>query len=183
MQNQYANLLIQKNEIDIKRTALYPRVSFRQELIIHIPGSKLSWTSRLSSTDALTPYGNVSLTYDLFTAGNRKSDIDIAKINEQISQVETEEMKHSLTNQLYNEYDVYNVRKTLLNVATESKNAAELNLQIADEKFKAGAINSFNYRDIQLNYLNSALNQLQSIYNLIYYNNKLTRLTGGFLNE
>lgn len=182
LQNQYANLLIQKNEIDIKRSALYPRVSMSAGVDNSYGWTKLDGQST-TSTEALTPYGNISLTYDLFTAGNRKSDIDIAKINEQISQVETEEMKHSLTNQLYNEYDMYNVRKTLLNVATESKNAAELNLQIADEKFKAGAINSFNYRDIQLNYLNSALNQLQSIYNLIYSNTSLTRLTGGFLNQ
>jgi outer membrane protein TolC len=125
----------------------------------------------------------VSLSYDIYSAGNRKRAIDIAKINEEITQVETDEMKHSLTNQLYNEYEVYNLRKVLLNVANESLDAAEMNLQIADEKFKSGAINSFNYRDIQLSYLNSAINQLQSIYNLIYSNTTLTRLTGGFLNE
>jgi outer membrane protein TolC len=71
----------------------------------------------------------------------------------------------------------------LLEVSNESLEAAEMNLQIADEKFKSGVINSFNYRDIQLSYLNSALNQLQSIYNLIYSNTTLTRLTGGFLNQ
>lgn len=182
LQNQYANLLIQKNEIDIKRSALYPRVSLSAGIDNSYGWTKLDGQST-TSTEALTPYGNISLSYDLFTAGNRKSDIDIAKINEQISQVETEEMKHSLTNQLYNEFDIYNVRKTLVNVASESKNAAELNLQIAEEKFKSGAINSFNYRDIQLNYLNSSLNQLQSIYNLIYSNTTLIRLTGGFINE
>jgi len=181
LQNQYANLLLQKNEIDLQRSSLYPRVSLSA-------GVDNSYTWINSETqdiynEALTPYGNVSLSYDIYSAGNRKRAINIAKINEEITQVETEEMKHSLTNQLFNEYDVYNLRKTLLNVANESLEAAEMNLQIADEKFKSGAINSFNYRDIQLSYLTSAINQLQSIYNLIYANTTLTRLTGGFLNE
>ncbi len=182
LQNQYANLLLQKNEIDIQRSSLYPRLSVAAGV-----DNSYSWIKpdALPETynEGLTPYGNVTLSYDIFTGGNRKDAIDIAKINEQITQVETNEMKHSLTNQLFNEYDVYNLRKVLVNVANESLEAAEMNLQIADEKFKSGAINSFNYRDIQLSYLNSALNQLQSIYNLIYANTTLTRLTGGFLDE
>ena len=182
LQNQYANLLLKKNEIDIQRSSLYPRLSLAAGV-----NNSYSWIKPdavpETYTEALTPYGNVTLSYDIFTAGNRKRAINVAKINEQITQVETDEMKHSLTNQLYNEYEVYNLRKVLLNVANESLEAAEMNLQIADEKFKSGAINSFNYRDIQLSYLNSALNQLQSIYNLIYSNTTLTRLTGGFLDE
>jgi outer membrane protein TolC len=181
LQNQYANLLLQKNEIDLQRSSLYPRVNLSAGV-----DNSYTWINSETQdiySEALTPYGNVSLSYDIYSAGNRKRAINIAKINEEITQVETEEMKHSLTNQLFNEYDVYNLRKTLLNVANESLEAAEMNLQIADEKFKSGAINSFNYRDIQLSYLTSAINQLQSIYNLIYANTTLTRLTGGFLNE
>lgn len=182
LQNQYANLLLQKNEIDLQRSNLYPRLSLSAGI-----DNSYSWINSEGQAkiydEALTPYGNVSLSYDIYSAGNRKRAINIAKINEEITQVETDEMKHSLTNQLFNEYDVYNLRKTLLNVANESLEAAEMNLQIADEKFKSGAINSFNYRDIQLSYLRSAINQLQSIYNLIYSNTTLTRLTGGFLNE
>lgn len=182
LQNQYVNLLLKQDEINLQRGSLYPRLSLSAGV-----DNSYSWTKPDAApeiySEALSPYGNVTLSYDIYSAGNRKRAINIAKINEQISQVETEEIKHSLTNQLYNEYEVYNLRKLLLNVADESLEAAEMNLQIADEKFKSGAINSFNYRDIQLSYLNSALNQLQSIYNLIYSNTTLTRLTGGFLNE
>jgi outer membrane protein TolC len=165
LQNQYVNLLLQKNEIDIQRSNLYPRLSLSTGI-----DNSYSWIkSETQDTynKGLTPYGNLSLSYDIYSAGNRKRAINIAKINEEITQVETEEMKHSLTNQLFNEYDVYNLRKTLLNVANESLEAAEMNLQIAEEKYKTGAINSFNYRDIQLSYLRSAMSQLQSVYNLL----------------
>lgn len=181
LKNQYTNLLLQQDEIKYQKGSYYPKVSLSTGI-----DNSYSWINTSSGetyTEALTPYGNITLSYDIYNGGNRKSAIEIAKINEQITQIETEEIKHSLTNQLYNEYETYNLRKVLLDVANESLEAAELNLQIAEEKFKTGAINSFNYRDIQLNYLNSAINQLQSVYNLIYSNTSLTRLTGGFLNE
>ena len=109
--------------------------------------------------------------------------MEIARINEEIVNIETEQMKHSITNLLMNELDAYNVRKVMLDVANESIEAAELNLSIAEEKLNSGAINSFNYRDIQMIYLNSALNRISAIYNLIAANTVLTRLTGGFVKE
>ena len=42
-------------------------------------------------------------------------------------------------------------------------------------------INSFNYRDIQLIYLNVSYQRLQAVYNLIGSKAGLTRITGGFL--
>lgn len=183
LKNQYINLLLKQEEIKLQKSAWYPRVSLSAGI-----DNSYSWYNADNIpaevyTEALSPYGNLSLSYDIYASGSRRRAVEVAKINEEISQVETEEMKHSLTNQLYNEFETYNVRKQLLNVANESLEAAEMNMQIAEEKFKSGAINSFNYRDIQLNYLNSALNQLQSIYNLIYSNTTLTRLTGGFINQ
>ena len=69
----------------------------------------------------------------------------------------------------------------LLNVADENLEASQLNLSISEEKYRSGVINSFNYRDVQLIYLNAALRRLQAIYNLIDSKTQLTRITGGFL--
>jgi outer membrane protein TolC len=182
LQNQYVNLLLQKEEIRLRESAMYPSVRISA-------GVDNSWSRTNTegmdpvTNEAVSPYGNLTLSYDLYTGGTRKRAIQVAKINEEITQVETDEMKHSLTNQLFNEYDLYNVRKTLLNVADENLEAAELNMEIATNKFKAGAINSFNYRDIQLIYANAALRRLRAVYNLIDSNTRLTRITGGFLNE
>ena len=90
-------------------------------------------------------------------------------------------MEHALTNELLNLYDYYDVRISLLNVAEKSLDAAELNLKISEEKYKSGVINSFNYRDIQLMYIEASLRKLQAIYNLITSKTQLTRITGGFL--
>lgn len=182
LQNQYVNFRLQQDEIKLSKSAMYPSVRLSA-------GLDNSW-SRLNNegmdpttSEAVTPYSNVTLSYDIFTGGKRKRAIQAAKINEEIAQTENEEIKHSLTNQLYNVYDLYNVRKTLLEVADEGLETAELNLEIAERKVRAGAINSFNYRDIQLIYLNAALQKLRATYDLISSNTNLTRLTGGFVNE
>lgn len=130
---------------------------------------------------AASPSGNIRLSYDIYSAGVRKRSVEVARINEEVAQVEIEQMQHALTNELYNLFDYYGVRVELLNVADENLEAARLNLSISEEKYKSGVINSFNYRDIQLIYLNAALRRLQSIYNLVDSKTRLTRITGGFL--
>jgi outer membrane protein TolC len=107
--------------------------------------------------------------------------MEIARINEDIARVEIEEMEHALTNELFNLFDFYGVRLELLKVADENLAAAELNMSISEDKYKSGVINSFNYRDIQLIYLNASIRRLQAVYNLISSRTQLTRITGGFL--
>jgi len=88
-----------------------------------------------------------------------------------------------LSNQLASSLEMYNVRKEMYVLAEENLKAAELNLSISKEKYKTGAINSFNYRDIQILYMNVAIARLNSIYNLINANTTLVKLTGGLIGE
>ena len=182
LQNQYANLVLQQNEIRLKRSALYPSLDLSA-------GVADDWTrinrdgSDPTTGNIINSYGNLILSYPIYMGGTRKRAIEMARINEEIAAVEIDQMKHSLTNQLMNIYDFHEVRVALLEVAEESLEAAELNMQIAGEKFRTGAINSFNYRDIQLIYLSSAIRRLTAIYDVIDSRTNLTRLIGGFITE
>ncbi|MBS3777092.1 MAG: TolC family protein [Bacteroidales bacterium] len=182
LQNQYASLMIRKEDTRLRESELYPSLRFSAGLDNSFSRTKNEGMDALT-TKTVAPYANMSLSYDIYTGGTRKQAIEVARINEEIARTEIEEMEHSLTNVLFNQYDLYNVRRTLLNVASENLEAAELNLEIAEEKFKSGAINSFNYRDIQLIYLNAALQRLRAVYNLVDSNTNLTRLIGGFVEE
>ncbi|MCK5258163.1 MAG: TolC family protein [Thermoplasmatales archaeon] len=68
-----------------------------------------------------------------------------------------------------------------MNATTEEN--TKLNLNIAKEKFDAGTINSFNYRDLQIVYLNAAFNKLEAVYNLLDTHTELMRLTGNIITE
>ena len=127
--------------------------------------------------------GRLALSWTLSNGGNVRRAIQNAKIEEEIGQIQTEEMSRALYNQLFRTYSEYNIKRQLRDVSLLSVESASLNLQIAEEKFKSGTINSFNYRDIQVIYLNAARGLLQANFNLVDTYTELLRLTGGIVTE
>jgi outer membrane protein TolC len=182
LKNQYTNLMLKEDQTALSRSSYFPSLSLGAGVDLSESWSRTAGASTVNN-GSLTPFGNLRLSYDIYSAGVRKRSLQIARINEDIAQVEITEMEHSLTNELFNLFDYYHVRVALLNVAEENLEAAELNLSISEEKYHSGVINSFNYRDVQLIYLNAALRRLQSVYNLVSSKTQLTRITGGFLSS
>jgi len=180
LKNQYTNLLLQQDETSLREASYYPTLSVGAGMDYSNTWTQTSGAP-IVGNQAVSPYGNIRLSYDIYSAGVRKRAVEVARINEQVAQVEISQMEHALTNELLNLFDYYEVRVELLNVADENLEAALLNLSISEDKYRAGVINSFNYRDIQLIYLNAALRRLRAIYNLIDSKTQLTRITGGFL--
>jgi len=126
---------------------------------------------------------NFTLTFNLFNGGKINRAIQNAIIQEDIGNVQIDKLKSSLTKDLAKAYDQYNVRKQLHAITIRKKEVAEQNLEITEEKFKNGTISSFDYRTVQNNRLIAAVQELQSIYNLIDSRVALLRLTGGLLEE
>lgn len=180
LKNQYINLLLKEDETALQQSAYYPSISLGAGMDYGHTWSYSGGSQNLNN-GTLTPYGNVRLSYDIYSAGVRRRSVEIARINEEVAQVQIDQMEHSLSNELFNLFDFYDVRLALLNVANENLAAAELNLSISEEKYRSGVINSFNYRDIQLIYLSVSYQRLQAVYNLIGSRAALTRITGGFL--
>ena len=90
-------------------------------------------------------------------------------------------MTLSLRNDLYSNYDNYVFRKRIYDINKMKLESAELNLNITEDKFKLGAINSFDFRTVQINYLTSALQELNSRYSLVESDIALMRITGSIL--
>ena len=182
LKNQYINQEILKNNIKVAKSPLYPMLSLNAGT--GYSNTRINYEGTpASNTSSLDYYATFVLSYNIFNGGNTRSGIKNAMLENDIGMLQIDEMKHSLSNQITSTYEMYNVRKQLFYVAEASVESAELNLQIADQKFKSGAINSFNYRDIQMIYLNAAFQKLQSIYNIIETNTELMRLTGSIITE
>ena len=180
LKNQYINQKILRNNISLKKSSLYPTISLSSGYDHSNSSIKYEGIDKMTS-NSYDYYANFALSYNLFNGGNIRRAIKNAKIEQEIGDVQLEEMKNSLSIQLISNFELYNVRKQLFLVAEESMKAAQLNLQISNEKFKSGAINSFNYRDVQLIYQNAAINRLEAIYNLIDSNTELLQLTSGIV--
>lgn len=180
LENQFTSLLLNENETALRKSDYYPSVSLGAGMDY---GHTWSYSGGAQSfnNETILPYGNVRLSFDIYSSGVRKRGVEIARINEDVARVEIDQMEHALTNELFNLFDYYEVRRELLNVANENLEAAELNLSISEDKYRTGVINSFNYRDIQLIFLSASYQRLQAVYNLISSKAGLTRITGGFL--
>ena len=126
-------------------------------------------------------YANLSLSYTIFNGGNRKRQISNAKIEVDKANLKHKDLELTLKNSLYALYDMYEIRKQVLNISEENMETATLNLSLSKDRFNRGTINSFNYRDVQINYLNTAFSNLQAEYNLILVNTDLLKITGNLI--
>lgn len=182
LQNQYVNQEILKKSTGIAKSANYPSITMNAGY-----DYSKGWydVPEPDSYDSYSfdYYANFTLSFNLFNGGNTRRNIKQAGIDERIGTLETMEMKQTLENLLVNQYELYDIRKQLLNVADANMESAELNMQIATDKYRNGTINSFNFRDVQLIYLNAASRKLNAIYDLIDTHTELLRLTGGIVTE
>lgn len=191
LRNQYVNQEILRRDMKIANSALYPTVS------LGMSGSKNWQTQDLS--DAQFSNGstgdsgiksttgnlsaNLTLSFTLFNGGRIRNQIKNARIQEQIGQLQIRDLELTLDNSLISTFDQYNLRQNLNAIASENLETANLNLEMGEERYKNGSINSFNFRDLQITYLQTALSYYQSIYNLIESKTELLRLSGGILSE
>jgi len=182
LQNQYVNQRLLENAVAAAKSNFSPSINFSGGATANSNRTKFA-ESGTSWNNSANFYGNFTLSYNLFSGGNRKRASQIARIDEEIGLVQTDDMKHDLTNSLSNLFEFYLVRKELLDIADENLAAAKLNLQISREKFDAGAINSFNFRDVQTLYLNAAQRKLEAIYYFIDAQTSMLRMTGVIVQE
>lgn len=184
LKNQYITQKMMENNIGLAKSSYYPNLSlsagtdFNQRWTIPIGNDG-------SSVDdyAYDFYLNLTLSYSIYTGGGKKRAMQKAIINQEITNTSIAEIKHSMENSLYRTHEMYKVKQQLYKVSLEAEESAALNLELGTERFKNGLINSFNLRDLTINYLSSANQRLESIYNLIDSHTELLRITGGIVTQ
>jgi outer membrane protein len=182
LQNQYVNQRLLGNAVAAAKSTFLPSIDFRGGATAN--SNRNNFADRdVNWNNSANFYGNLTLSYNLFSGGNRNRGKQIALIDEEIGLVKIDDMKHDLNNRLSNLFEFYEVRKELLTIADENLAAAKLNLQISQEKFDVGAINSFNFRDVQTIYLNAAQRRLEAIYLFIDAHTSMLRMAGVIVQE
>lgn len=182
LMNQYINQRILENSSELAKSRIYPGLYFGAGA--DYSNNRLKYEGQsASSAYSFGYYANFTLNFNIYNGGATKRAIQNAFINEDIGLITISEVRKTLSNQLITQYDLYEIRKKLLAAANASQESTGLNLRIAEEKFKAGTINSFNFRDIQLRYINASIRRLEAIFNMIDTETELLRLTGGIVSE
>ncbi|NUO00148.1 MAG: TolC family protein [Saprospiraceae bacterium] len=195
LQNLYLNRDLTNVNTRIQESARMPSVNLRTGAAYN--NSISNGNATLSSRDSLGRpnmldldavrnnslnfFLNFSVVYNLFDGGVRKRNIENAKTSELIAQLEVENLKRTLNTQLANTIATYNNQKQLLELTNQLVDNAQRNLDIAGERFRGGLISSFDYRTVQLGYINATQGRLNALFNLKNIETELLQLTGGLL--
>ena len=185
LKNQYIYQEILKKNTRLNQSQLYPSFLLNTRAGDRYGGFYYDWEQATDqwSREQYNYSINFVLSWTLSNGGQVRRAIENARINENIGQIQTEELQRTMYNLLLRTFEEYNLKRQLRQVSIASVESAELNMQIAEEKFRSGAINSFNYRDIQVIYLNAARGLLQANFNLVDSYTELMRLTGGIVED
>jgi outer membrane protein len=129
---------------------------------------------------ARTLSGNLGIqaSYLLFDGGARNVRTQTAKLQEITAQLNYQSTQQQLSASLQNTLQLYENQVQIVQITEELINNAEQNLTVAEERFRGGRINSFDYRAIQLNYINAQFRLLNALLNLKNTETELLRLTG-----
>lgn len=183
LKNQYLYQSLLAKQTQLSKSEYMPTVSMNVGLNNSDYSVHYSGATATTSSNSSNAYVGLTLSWSVFNGGTRKRSVAIAQINEESESVKTDQMEQSLNNQLLQLYSNYNVQKAIYELANEQEAAAKLNLELSLDKFKNGSINSFNYRDVQIAYMNAALAQVRAMFNLVESNTNLVRITGGIIDE
>lgn len=186
------NLLINKElsniQTKIQESQNYPRIAIGAGGNYNLSSSTVNTNTRegfkldtSATIKSLNAFLNVTATYNIFDGGVRKRQIENAKLNEMVAGLQIDELKRTLSGQLENTLATFNNQRQLVLLTQNLIENAEENLRIADERFKGGLITSFDYRTIQLNFINASQARLNAIFNLKTTETDLIKLIGGLI--
>lgn len=117
---------------------------------------------------------------NLIDGGVSKGNIENAKLQEGIAELDILEATVQLKNQLSTLVLQYNNEKELLAIASDRLQVTKQNLEMAEERFKLAQINSLDYRSVQSQYINNAFALVNSMFNLAITKSEIDWLVGVF---
>lgn len=187
LQNQFINQELLRNSTQVQQSNLSPSLilnmgatSSMDRLNAKFRPAEPEFTQRGYSYGG---YANLNLRWTIFQGGQIRRGIENARIQEKIGVLTTNQLKLSLENDLLVNYDQYNLRQQLVSISQTKLKAAELNLSLANERYKNGALSAIDLRIVQENFRNAAVENFVAIYSSIESRVALIRLTGGLIDK
>ena len=183
IKNQYLNLKLAKQENKLSISPFYPIISINSGASFNESTYDIGdLASTIKNTgESINYFANFSVSLRLFNGGKLYNTIRSIKINNDINYLKTEKIKNEILHDLSTTYEKYNSLVSSYKLSKKAFEVAETNYKLATNKKNRGIINTFNFRDIEINYIRSGLNVSQSALNLIESKLSLLKITGGII--
>ena len=177
--NQYISLELQKTNTAFQRSFLYPTLSFQVGVQ---PG--WSWIREIqnnafeANTTSLSYYGNINLRYSIFNNWKNKRAVEVSKIQEEISTLNIENMKMTLSSTLQNLIALHKARVQLVSISQENLVYSKKALELAQERFAIGGMNSIDLASFLNNYQNTLIQHYENLFNKMDTYLEIYKMTG-----
>jgi outer membrane protein TolC len=156
-----------ETQIELQKSNRYPRLQMNGGLSDQLTIAKISGLPQIPTNfrggTTFTGFVNFSLAYTIYNGGRIKRSIQTASLQKEIAGLQRKDQERVLLQQLQQNLYRYENQRALLAVSQQLANNASRNLAMAEERFKAGTLNYFDLRTIQINYIRS-INALQDAY-------------------
>lgn len=134
----------------------------------------------VSTNTGLT--GGLSLRWDIFDGGSTITNVKNAKINLESQQLQKEQILIDVERNFNNAWDDYQNKLIIYQVQERNIVTAKNNFERTNENFKLGQVTSIEFRQAQLNLLNTEVSRNQAKYDAKLSELKLLQLSGELLN-
>ena len=179
LKNQYISLELQKSNTSFQRSFLYPTLSLQT-------GINQSWASIREVKDNVfeatsnnfSYYVNFNLRYSIFNNWKKKRAIEVSKIQEEISSMNIEGMKQNLSSTLKNLVSILKAQVQLAEISNENLIYSKKALELAEDRFNVGAINSIEFVGFQNNYQNTLVQHYENLFNKLDSYLEIYKMTG-----
>jgi outer membrane protein TolC len=150
-------ITIAETDIELQKANLLPRIIMGANLseqlnVARIEGKQPiipnTWRGGTTTSAGL----NISLNYTLYNGGKINRAIEVSELRKNITEFTYKDLERRLSQQLKIAFNLYENQKNVLNLSREMLSNSTRNLEIAEERFKAGTLNYFDFRTIQINY-------------------------------
>lgn len=147
-------------DIDLQKVNLYPKISLggnlsEQFILSQINGKQPQISDAWQGGSTFSGAINLSITYTIFNGGKIRRGIEVAELRHQITNFGIMDLERKLSQQLKVAHNLYRNQQSVLNLSQQMLENSERNLAIAEERFRAGTLNFFDFRTIQINYIRS----------------------------
>ncbi|WP_027880547.1 TolC family protein [Mesoflavibacter zeaxanthinifaciens] len=126
--------------------------------------------------------GGLNLSWNLFDGGATITRVRNAKVNLETQQLQKENILLSIQRDFDNAWDDYMNKLEIYNIQEKNIITAQNNFDRTQEKFKIGQVNSIEFRQAQLNLLNTELSRNQAKYAAKLAELQLLQISGELLN-
>ena len=116
----------------------------------------------------LGEFVGIGLSIPVFSRGQVKANVNRAKINKEISQVDLDNEKRALRETVEQAYLNSKAALKEYEAAEKSVKAQELSFNFAQERYNLGATNSFDFEQVRNRYVNAQSDLIRAKYNFVF---------------